>query len=148
MGINNSDFLAVKPVLSAILDRLIPAIDDLPSAGQMELEEEIFRLVVQQKRFYDQFTGALGSFSDANPTFGNDDSELQDQALKSFETARPEAFGVIRDISYIAYYKNPSVHQRLGWNSISPQPEGNVMAPWDESVLENIRRREPFWRKV
>ena len=40
------------------------------------------------------------------------------------------------------------VHKRIGWDGQPPQPQGYEMDPWDESVLENARKREPFWRKV
>lgn len=137
-----------EEVLSAILDRLIPAIDDLPSAGQMGLTPEVVRLAGRQDRFWGLFCGAMESFVSQNPSFAALDGGEQDRAIRSFETDSPELFGVLRDIGYIVYYKDSRVHERIGWESRPPQPDGNVMEPWDESVLENIRKREPFWRKV
>ncbi len=137
-----------EEVLSAILDRLIPAIDDLPSAGQMGPTPEVVRLAGRQDRFRGLFSGAVESFDSQNPSFAALTGDEQDRAIRSFETDSPELFGVLRDICYIVYYKDPAVHERIGWESRPPQPDGNVMEPWDESVLENMRKREPFWRKV
>lgn len=58
-------------LLAAILDRLIPAVDDLPAAGQMGLTPEIVRLAGQQARFNSEFTAAMGSIADGNPEFEN-----------------------------------------------------------------------------
>ena len=57
-------------------------------------------------------------------------------------------FNTIRTIVYIVYYKDPRVHTRIGGDGRGPQPQGYEMDPWDESVLVNARKREPFWRKV
>lgn len=135
-------------VLAAILDRLIPAVGDLPSAGQMGLASEVIRLAGQQDRFRGLFVGAMQAFELHNPAFVAMGGDEQDQAISSFEADSPRQFGVLRDIGYIVYYRETAVHKRIGWESRPPQPEGNVMTPWDESVLENIRNRTPFWRKV
>ena len=137
-----------ESVLSALLDRLIPTVDDLPAAGQMGMATEVIRLAGQQKRFWGLFSEALESFDSKNPSFIALGDEEQDLAIGAFEADSPVQFGVLLDISYIVYYKNADVHARIGWDSRPPQPEGNVMTPWDESVLETTRQRAPFWRKV
>ena len=137
-----------EPVLSALLDRLIPAVDNLPGAGEMGLVPEVVRLSGQQERFSALFSRAMASFVSRNPTFESLTGEEQDEAIRSFEAESPRQFSVILKISYIAYYKDPTVHERIGWDGNNPQPDGNEMIPWDESVLENIRKREPFWRRV
>ena len=134
-------------VLAAILDRLIPAVDNLPSAGQMGFTSEIVRLSGQQDRFKAIFNNAMHLFESHNPEFTSLASAEQDDALRRFEAESPDLFSALRTISYIVYYKDPKVHERIGWDGRTPQPDGNEMEPWDESVLENIRKREPFWRK-
>lgn len=137
-----------EQLLSAILDRLIPAVDDLPSAGQMSLTSEIVRLAAQQARFNNVFESAIESFSAANPAFTSSNGDQQDDAIRSFESSSPELFGALLSISYIVYYKDSRVHARIGWDGRTPQPDGNDMEPWDESVLETMRNRKPFWRSV
>jgi hypothetical protein len=137
-----------EELLVAILDRLIPAVDDLPSAGQMGLTSEIVRLAAQQARFNNIFGSAIDAFGTVNPTFTSSNSEQQDDAIRTFESANPELFGALLSIAYIVYYKDSRVHARIGWEGRTPQPDGNDMEPWDESVLETIRNRKPFWRSV
>ena len=137
-----------EAVLLALLDRLLPAVEDLLPAGQMGMANEVIQLAGKQNRFRGLFSKAMDSFVSTNPSFVGLSGDEQDTAIRSFETDNPSQFGVLLDISYIVYYKNPDVHARIGWESRPPQPEGNVMIPWDESVLEKIRQRAPFWRKV
>jgi hypothetical protein len=135
-------------LLAAILDRLIPAIGDLPSAGQMGLTEEIVRLAAGQARFRREFENSMSALASMHPDFESLSGAEQDDALRSFQSSSPAMFSSIRTICYIVYYKDSRVHKRIGWSGATPQPDGNEMEPWDESVLENIRKREPFWRKV
>ncbi len=127
---------------------MIPAVGDLPSAGQMGLTAEIVQLAAQQKRFEDLFNSAMEAFELNNPDFLTNMTSIQDENLRRFESNNPDLFNTIRTIVYIVYYKDPKVHARIGWDGRAPQPKGNQMDPWDESVLVNARKRELFWRKV
>jgi hypothetical protein len=135
-------------LLSAILDRLIPAVGDVPAAGHMGLTEEIVRLSGQQKRFQEEFESAMSMFADFSPDFASLQGVHQDDVIRKYEAANSDLFASILTISYIVYYKDERVHNRLGWSSKTPQPDGNEMEPWDESVLDKMRTREPFWRQV
>lgn len=148
MTTNSSATTIDQNLLTAILDRLIPAIEDLPSAGQMGISDEIVRLSGQQARFQKIFENSIAVFRSENPSFETLDGAQQDDAIRAYEQAHAESFDSIITISYIVYYKDDRVHKRLGWSGKTPQPDGNEMEPWDESVLDNIRKREPFWRKI
>ena len=137
-----------EELLAAILDRLIPAIDDVPSAGNMGLTTEIVRLSGQQARFQGIFKNAMEIFESTNSEFVLLDSEAQVTAIRKIESNEPDLFSSLLTISYIVYYKDARVHKRIGWSGRTPQPEGNPMEPWDDSILETQREREPFWRKV
>ena len=137
-----------EQLLEAIMDRMIPAIGDLRSAGQMGLIDEIIQLAATQKRFEDLFNSAIAAFESNSPDFLTSSESVQDENLKTFESNNPEHFNTIRTIVYIVYYKDSRVHERIGWDGQPPQPQGYEMDPWDESVLVNARKREPFWRKV
>jgi len=137
-----------EQLLVSILDRLIPAVDNLPAAGQMGLTPEIVRLAAQQARFNGVFENAIDTFGTANPTFTSSNGDQQDDAIRIFESSSPDLFGAVLSIVYIVYYKDSRVHARIGWEGRTPQPDGNEMEPWDESVLDKMRKREPFWRSV
>ncbi len=148
MTTNTSNTRIDEALLAAILDRLIPAVGDLPPAGQMGLTAEIVRLAGQQALFQSVFTEAMQTFTARNPSFESLGGDEQDDAIRAFESESPDLFNTLLTISYIVYYKDSRVHERIGWDGRTPQPDGNEMEPWDESVLDNIRKREPFWRRV
>ena len=145
---NTSTTNVNEDLLAAILDRLIPAVDDVPSAGKMGLTTEIVRLSGQQARFQGIFTNAMQMFESATSEFISLDGEAQDTAIRAFESNEPTLFSSLLTISYIVYYKDVRVHKRIGWSGRTPQPEGNTMEPWDDLILETQRKREPFWRHV
>ncbi|MBT4342211.1 MAG: hypothetical protein HOD62_09115, partial [Chloroflexi bacterium] len=104
-----------EELLAAILDRLIPAIDDVPSAGNMGLTTEIVRLSGQQARFQGIFKNAMEIFESTNSEFVLLDSEAQVTAIRKFESNEPDLFSSLLTISYIVYYKDARVHKRIGW---------------------------------
>jgi hypothetical protein len=114
----------------------------------MGLTEEIVRLSGQQDRFQGEFESAMSLFDEFSPDFASLSEVQQDDVIRKYETANSELFTSILTISYIVYYKDERVHKRLGWSGKTPQPDGNEMEPWDESVLDKMRTREPFWRQV
>ena len=134
-------------LLAAALDRVIPPVDDLPGAGGMGLADEVIERCGADVRFNNALGTVLGALP-SSTDFVALDGEGQDGALRAVESSHPAAFGLWLDVVYTVYYMQPSVHQRLSWHGRSPQPDGNEMPPWDESVLSVIRQREPFWRTV
>ena len=132
-------------LLSAALDRVVPAIGDLPGAGAMGLAEVIVDKAGEDQRF----ESALKTVANALPAdFASLDAGDQDDALRNIESCQGEAFGLFLDITYSFYYMRPEVHERLNWHGRAPQPDGNVLPPFDDSVLEVARQRAPLWRRV
>jgi hypothetical protein len=113
----------------------------------MGLSEEVIKRCAADFRFSD----ALDAVVEALPSPGDFaalDDDGRDEALRAVESSNPDAFGLWLDVVYTVYYMQPDVHKRLNWHGRSPQPDGNTMPPWDESILGVIRQREPFWRKT
>ncbi len=135
-------------LLSALMNRLIPAVDDLPAAGDMGLAEEVLRLSDEHPRYSALFTAGMNALVEFSGDFLTLSDPHQDSAIRKFESSNPAEFDAVRTLVYLVYYKDIRVHDRLGWESRPPQPEGNVMEPWDESILETTKKRAPFWRKA
>jgi len=134
-------------LITAVLDRALPPVGNLPGAGGMGLSEEVIKRCAADFRFSD----ALDAVVEALPSPGDFaalDDDGRDEALRAVESSNPDAFGLWLDVVYTVYYMQPDVHKRLNWHGRSPQPDGNTMPPWDESILGVIRQREPFWRKT
>ena len=44
------------------------------------------------------------------------------------------------------YYSHPAIAAAFGWRADPPQPKGHGLEPFDEALLELVRKRKPFWR--
>jgi hypothetical protein len=132
-------------VMVAVLDRLVPAVDDLPAAGAMGIADDVERLVTGD----DRFGGALVRFVAALPTgFATLLGDDQDRHISAIQASLPADFALVLEISYIAYYSRPEVHARIGWRTGPLQPLGFELPPFDESALDKTRQLEPFWRRT
>ena len=94
MTTNSSGTQIDEAVLAAVLDRLIPAVDDLPAAGQMDLTAEIIGMAGQQSRFQGIFTDAVNKFDSQNPSFISQGGDEQDNAIRAFETGMSSTVGL------------------------------------------------------
>ena len=144
---------ADRVMLSEVMDRLIPAVDDLPAAGQMGLGPEVERMASEVPRYAEGleiFLSALAAdpLSRATGGFRALSPDDQENAIRVIERNIPDHFGTFLEIVYLVYYSQPAVHRRIGWVGRPPQPEGFDLPPFDESILDTVRKREPFWRKV
>ena len=140
-------------ILQSVMDRLIPAVDDLPAAGEMGLAAEVEKMAGSVPRYGAALSGILDAFAQdlsakAAGGFRGLDGEAQDNAIRAIESSLPAQFGEFLEIVYLAYYSDGTVHRRIGWSGRPPQPDGFQLPPFDESILENVRKREPFWRKA
>jgi hypothetical protein len=134
-------------VLAAALDRILPAVDNLAGAGEMGLGQEVIDRSRADSRFWDALSTVTEALSSSGDFVGLDRPN-KDEVLRNIEESDASAFGLWLDVVYTIYYMQPAVHTWLNWHGRPPQPEGNVMPPWDDSILEVARKREPFWRKV
>ncbi len=142
-----------RRTLTAMLDRLIPAVDDLPAAGAMGLASE----VEDRARRVPSLRSALVSVLDAVSLdvsvhaaggFNAISEERRDEVLRLVESTMPQRFTTFLQLVYTVYYMRPEVHARIGWSGRPPQPDGFELPPFDESLLEPVRQRGPFWKKT
>jgi hypothetical protein len=137
---------ADRTVLRAVMDRLVPPVDDLPGAGTMGLLDAVEAMATA----HPPFDLALLRLLDALPAkeFGALAGTDQDKAIGHFETAHPAVFNAVLEVVYLAYYADPRVLGRIGWAGGPLQPGGFALPPFDEAILVKARQRRPFWRGV
>jgi hypothetical protein len=138
-----------KNFLKTVMDVLIPAVDDLPGAGGLDLISELQRMSDQ----HNKFTGIIDHavkyiFSNIPADHDQSSHKMIEVGIRALEQDNPELFGLFIEIIYLAYYSDPRVHLRIGWKTGPLQPEGHPMPPWDESILETVRKRDPLWVKA
>jgi len=142
-----------RVVLTRIMDLIIPPDGDFPGAGGLDLTERLEQASLR----YDRLRSGLLTVLDAMSLdiasrveggFAALDEERQIAALATVESDLPVQFSEFVELVYETYYTDSRVYEHIGWAGRPPQPEGFDLEPWDPSILDNIRKREPFWRGV
>lgn len=139
-----------RAILAAALNRLVPACEALPGAGDLgvaaTIERELAgdgalrRLFLDGLRALDLAAGARG--------FVGLDVEAQEGVLRAVEGTDAPFFSLLVDHTYRGYYGLPIVQRAIGLSGEPPQPRGYQLAPFDPALLALQRRRAPFWRRT
>ena len=137
---------ADRAVLRAVMDRLVPPVDDLPGAGTMGLLDQVEAMARAHHPFHFALLALLGGLPAGS--FAARAAADQDKAIARFETAHPTTFNTLLEVVYLAYYADPRVHGRIGWRTGPLQPDGFALPPFDDTILDKARRRQPFWRRA
>ncbi len=154
-------------LLEAIQNRLIPAVDGMPGAGDAGCAITLDRYLSERPDLRRPLLAALNAVESAvdaaadTATDAAGDAATADESthvaflllsdaardavLRGLEKTQPELFEVLLRQTYTAYYTNPAVLLILGWNP--PQPEGYpTPPPFDEALLANVKQRGRVWR--
>jgi hypothetical protein len=143
--------------LRAWVSALIPARGDRPAASEIGAAEYIDATVFLTPRLrgvlldgidtVDQLSQKLAErrFVEATPP-------EQTEVLRAFEASDSlDAFPMVRDLTYEAYYAHPRVldvlERETGWR-YEVAISGGELEPFDESLLARIRTLPPRWRKA
>ncbi len=144
-----------RSLLTAVLDRLVPARAGLAGAGGLGgaavLERTLAASPALRRLFFEGLIAIdLASAARDVPSPVRGFAELtpdeQDTVLRAVEVALPAFFAALVDHAYRGYYTRPEVHRLIGHASRPPQPLGHHLPPFDPALLVRQRRRPPFWR--
>jgi len=145
-----------RALLAAVLNRIVPARDELPGAGDLGAAAAIDATLATSpslRRLF--FEGLLAiELERARLAEGDErrfadlDGGRQDDVLQAVELARPAFFAALVDHTYRGYYTLPEVHRAVGWESRPPQPLGHQLPVFDPALLARQRERAPFWRRT
>ncbi len=142
-----------RRLLTAVLNRIVPAGNGLPGAGDLgvgaTVESTLGQAPAQRRLLLDGLTEIqLASGRGAGRDFTELEAEQQDDVLRDVESAHPAFFSALVDHTYRGYYTLPAVHAAIGYESRPPQPLGHELPPFDPSLLDKQRQRPPFWRRT
>ena len=133
-------------ILSGVMDRLVPPVDDLPGAGAMGLAPEVDSLARRHAPYHRSLSILIEKL--AMKWSAQLPNSQKEALLRDLEAADGATFYAVLELVYLAYYADPRVHRRMGWRGGPLQPEGFPLAPFDPEVLQAIRKRQPFWRQT
>ena len=142
--------------LQAWVGTLIPAWGPRPAAdavGAAEYIDATVFMVPALRPALLQAIDLLEGVARANggKSFAGSTPEAREASLREFDSIDPsDAFNMVRDFTYEAYYGHPRVLAALesetGWSATS-STAGSVMRPFDASRLERVRSLPARWRK-
>ena len=140
-----------RDLLNAVVDRIIPPGDGVPGAGEVGVAEQvegIAGVAPQSRALLANGLKAIeatsgGSYSKA--FVGLSDRE-KTEVLEQVELQHAEFFAALVRETYSGYYSSPDVLRGKGLPVAAPQPGGYEVEPFDESLLEGVRKRGKAYR--
>ena len=140
-------------LLSAVLNRLIPATDDFPGAGDLGIASYVDMVVGRfadlRRLFAEGLTHiALASQARQGQEFIDLADDHKDAVLRRVETLHPAFFEALVQHTYSGYYSHPTVIRLLGLEARPPQPRGYHLEPLDLTLLDNVKQRGPLYRQA
>jgi gluconate 2-dehydrogenase subunit 3-like protein len=124
-GVGAAEYVdATVFLVPSLRPALLQAIDNIESAAQAQLHKPFSECGVQEC----------------------------ERLLREFEAVdSSDAFNMVRDFTYEAYYGHPLVlaalEKETGWSSTSAT-QGSEMQSFDAAQLERVRKLPPRWRKA
>jgi len=130
----------------SILDTLIPATSNNHGASEIIMIEGLITdisLISDMKRF-ELF------LKDIPENFSEIDQSAREKILETLEKSFPDALDALLNATYTIYYSHPAVLSKIsentGYSTTAPQPNGYVLKPFDERLLQKSKARPAMWR--
>ena len=148
MDIKNND---LKNLFSFV-NTIIPSDESMPSASEIISIEDIKWLLEKTHKYSISLKECI-DFVKKEPATRvvGGVQELSEnhriEILNLMQSIIPEHFDILIEVIYLLYYSKDQVHEIIGWNT-DESSDVNKLNPFDESILKNIKKREPFWKKV
>ena len=144
-------------ILEAWVASLIPASGSRPDASQVGAAQYIDATLAEVPALRSALLQAIDrlevlSSAKARRPFAECTADERERLLREFETEdETDAFNMVRDFTYEAYYGHPDVLAALerdtGWRGKAPTT-GSRLPPFDSSLLERVRTLPPRWRRT
>ena len=144
---------AQRGLLTSVLNRIVPPSPPIPGAGDLGVGEYIEGVVAEKAQLRRLFNDGLvlidiTASRKGSPSFLTLTDEAQDQTLREVEAASPEFFDQLVLQAYNGYYTHPTIYQQLEYTPGASHASGRPPELLDEGLLEQQRKRPPFWRET
>jgi hypothetical protein len=141
-------------LLALVLDEVIPPTADgrLPGAGTLGAGAIVQHAASSTPGLEPLLTEGLAALeviarrSDAGGFAGLSQSARL-EALQELEKASPMLLPTLLTFACISYYSNDQVLATLNGNARPPHPDGYEIEEDDLSLLDQVRSRDPIYRK-
>ena len=142
-----------RDLLTAILNRIVPPAPPRPGAGDLGVGEFLEGVVAEKSQLRRLFNDGLvlieiTASSKGSTSFLALTDDAQDETLREVEVASPHFFDQLVLQAYNGYYTHPTIFQQLEYTPGSNDASGRPPELLDETLLEQQRKRLPFWRET
>jgi hypothetical protein len=131
--------------LAAVLNRIIPANDVMPGAGDVGVARFIDGVLVDAPHMRPRVIALLNE-ADARERFAGLSEAEQYAWLREMGRYEKETFDTLLRAAYTGYYSEPRVLAAIGRDTRADSP--GPTEPFDTSRLDAVRRRGPIYRDV
>jgi hypothetical protein len=136
-------------MLRAAMDEIIPAVDGMPAASDIGGVAYLERVAAADAQVANEIRGALAALAKCSSAgFETLDHEARIAALRTLESGDPVEFAHLRDYVYESYYTQPKIWKLIGYEFYPTDHPGPHMAPFDDSVLADVRKRPKLYREA
>jgi hypothetical protein len=144
---------AQRELLRAVLNRIVPAHQSLPGAGDLGVGDSIERSMaasIPLRRLFLEGLGEIGitAHLQAAEDFRRLDAGRQTAVLVRVEQRLPAFFAALGEHTYRGYYTLEAVQHAVDPDARPPQPLGHELPGFNPDLLDRQRQRAPFWRPV
>jgi cobyrinic acid a,c-diamide synthase len=139
--------------LQRAMDLIIPASDGMPSATEAGGLVYLETLMQQDKDVADDVAKALtvaDAFSQRafQRSFGDLEKQEQIAVLKEMENSTGDVFHRLRAYVYESYYEQPAIRKLMAYENYPTDHLGPYLAPFDDSLVANVRKMPKLYRDV
>ncbi len=139
--------------LTGVLDEIIPPSPDgrLPGAGALGLAAAIDAAMRRTPDLRPAVVQGLAALAEraagrGSPDFARLPGDVRLELLDELAATQPAFLPGLVFHTYVGYYQDPRVLQRLGMEPRPPHPQGYELETGDLGLLESVRRRPPMYR--
>ena len=136
-----------RALLAAVLNRIIPAQDEMPGAGDLGISGFVESVAAGTTEGRRRIVEGLLQVELSSAARGGSFRELapvsQTEALQDVESTSPEFFQYLVTQTYRGYYTHETVTEALRYRA--PNREDYDPLPFEESLLEPVRERGQIW---
>ena len=142
-----------RETLKAAMDEIIPAGGGMPAASQVGGIDYLAHFMHSEPGMGKTLRESLEALDQSSrqqfgKAFGEVDQAQRVAALQDQEKQDPTRFAMLRDCVYEAYYTRPEVWKLIGYEFYATDHQGPHMKPFDEAVLEEIRKKPKYYREA
>jgi len=143
--------MTTSAFLAALADSLVPGGlfmhgIDMPSGSSVGCDHALSDALAGAASPLRDLMGALASKAGSHDAFVTASPSSRELMLRKIQEKEPARFAQVVTLVLSHYYAQPQVLSAIGWQTRPPQPDGHRLEPFDDSMLDPVRKRGAIWR--